>query len=40
VVPARFVSPEAGELLIRHFIVETNLLNFLVRNAGLPGCGR
>jgi hypothetical protein len=33
----RFVSPEAGELLIRHFIVETNLLNFLVRNAALPG---
>jgi hypothetical protein len=33
----RFVSPEAGELLIRHFIVETNLLNFLVRNTGLPG---
>jgi hypothetical protein len=33
----RFVSPVAVELLIRHFIVETNLLNFCVRNARLPG---
>jgi hypothetical protein len=33
----RFVSPTAVTLLIRHFIVETNLLNFCVRNAGLPG---
>jgi hypothetical protein len=33
----RFVSPEAVSLLIRHFIVETNLLNFCVRNAGVPG---
>jgi hypothetical protein len=33
----RFVSPLAVSLLIRHFIVETNLLNFCVRNAGLPG---
>jgi hypothetical protein len=33
----RFVSPDAVSLLIRHFIVETNLLNFCVRNAGLPG---
>jgi hypothetical protein len=32
----RFVSPDAVSLLIRHFIVETNLLNFCVRNAGLP----
>ena len=31
----RCVSPEAGELLVRHFIVETNLLNVLVDNA--PG---
>jgi hypothetical protein len=31
----RFVSPVAGVLLIRHFVVETNLLNFVVRNAGL-----
>jgi hypothetical protein len=33
----RFVSPDAGALLIRHFLVETNLLNFVVRNAGLTG---
>jgi hypothetical protein len=33
----RFVSPAAVALLMRHFIVETNLLNFCVRNAGLPG---
>src|SRR5260370_31747960 len=33
----RFVSPTAVRLLIRHFIVETNLLNFCVRNAGLAG---
>jgi hypothetical protein len=32
----RFVSPVAVSLLIRHFIVETNLLNFCVRNARLP----
>ena len=30
----RFVSPDAVTLLIRHFIVETNLLAFCVRNAG------
>ncbi|WP_335990401.1 DUF6999 family protein [Glycomyces sp. MUSA5-2] len=28
----RFVSPQAVELLIRHFVIETNLLNFIVRN--------
>jgi hypothetical protein len=33
----RFVSPAAVTLLIRHFIVESNLLNFCARNAGLPG---
>jgi hypothetical protein len=33
----RFVSPTAVTLLIRHFLVETNLLNFCARNAGLPG---
>ena len=32
----RFVSADAVTLLVRHFIVETNLLNFCVRNA-LPG---
>jgi len=31
----RFVSPAAVSLLIRHFIVETNLLNFCARNSGL-----
>jgi hypothetical protein len=33
----RFVSPDAVTLLVRHFIVETDLLNFCLRNAGLPG---
>lgn len=33
----RFVAPDSVGLLIRHFIVETNLLNFCLRNAGLPG---
>jgi hypothetical protein len=33
----RFVSPNAGALLIRHFQIETNLLNFLVRNSAVPG---
>lgn len=33
----RFVSPLAVELLIRHFVIETNLLNFIVRNTGAPG---
>src|SRR3984893_9489053 len=33
----RFVSPDAVTLLIRHFIVETDLLNFCLRNAVAPG---
>jgi hypothetical protein len=33
----RFVSTDAVSLLIRHFVIETNLLNFCVRNAGVPG---
>jgi hypothetical protein len=33
----RCVSPTAGELLVRHFLVETNLLAFVARNAGVPG---
>lgn len=33
----RFVSPVAGQLLVRHFLIETNLLNFLVRNTAIPG---
>jgi hypothetical protein len=32
----RFASEDAVSLLVRHFIVETNLLNFCLRNA-LPG---
>jgi hypothetical protein len=28
----RCVSPDAVELLIRHFVVETNLVNFIIRN--------
>jgi hypothetical protein len=28
----RFVSPDAVDLLIRHFVVETNLVNFIIRN--------
>jgi hypothetical protein len=34
----RFVSPDAVTLLIRHFLIETNLLNFCIRN-GLPDPG-
>lgn len=33
----RFVSVEAGTLLVRHFLVETNLLNIAIRNARVPG---
>jgi hypothetical protein len=33
----RFVAPDAVRLLIRHFLVETDLLNFVVRNARVPG---
>lgn len=33
----RFVSANAVELLIRHFVIETNLLNFIIRNTGAPG---
>ncbi|MGH3396569.1 MAG: DUF6999 family protein [Streptosporangiaceae bacterium] len=36
----RFVSPAAVSLLIRHFIVETNLLSFCARNAPAPPPGR
>jgi hypothetical protein len=32
----RFLSADAGELLARHFVVETNLLAFIAKNAGLP----
>ena len=30
-----FVAPDAVELLIRHFVVETNLVNFIIRNTGV-----
>jgi hypothetical protein len=33
----RFVAPDAVTLLIRHFIVETNLLNFCARNSPRAG---
>ena len=32
---SRFVSEEGGQLLLRHFILETNVLAFIARNAGL-----
>ncbi len=32
---SRFVSAEGGELLLRHFILETNALAFIARNSGL-----
>lgn len=28
----RFVAPDAVELLLRHFVIETNLVNFIIRN--------
>ncbi len=31
----RFVAPGAVELLIRHFVVETNLVNFIIRNTAV-----
>lgn len=31
----RFVSPDAVELLIRHFVIETNLVNFIIRNTSV-----
>lgn len=30
----RFVSPDAAYSLIRHFVVETNLINFVAKNCG------
>jgi hypothetical protein len=32
---SRWVSPWGGELLLRHFVIETNVLAFLARNTGL-----
>lgn len=31
----RFVAPDAVELLIRHFVIETNLVNFIIRNTSV-----
>jgi len=33
----RFVAPESGLLLLRHFVVETNLLSFIIANTGHTG---
>lgn len=32
----RFTAPDAVDLLIRHFVVETNLINFMIRNTPAP----
>jgi hypothetical protein len=32
---SRFVSPQGGQLLLRHFVVETNVIAFIARNTGL-----
>ena len=32
---SRFVSEEGGELLLRHFVIETNVLAFIAANTGL-----
>ncbi len=32
---SRFVSKEGGELLLRHFVLETNVLAFIARNSGM-----
>ncbi len=32
-----FVSPEANELIMRHYATESNILNFLLENAGPEG---
>lgn len=32
---SRCVSEEGGELLLRHFVLETNVLAFIARNSGL-----
>lgn len=33
---SRFVSVEGGELLLRHFVIETNVLAFIARNSNIP----
>jgi hypothetical protein len=32
----RFVAPEAGELLLRHFVIETGLIGFIATHAQIP----
>ncbi len=32
---SRFVSEEGGELLLRHFVIETNVLAFIARNSAI-----
>lgn len=32
---SRFVSEEGGEMLLRHFVIETNVLAFIARNSGI-----
>jgi uncharacterized protein DUF6999 len=32
---SRFVSSQGGQLLLRHFVVETNVIAFIARNTGL-----
>ena len=32
---SRCISPAGGELLLRHFVIETNVLAFIARNAGV-----
>ncbi len=36
---SRFVSAEGGSLLLRHFVIETNILAFIARNTGLAEPG-
>lgn len=36
---SRFVSEEGGELLLRHFVIETNVLGFVAANTGLEQPG-
>jgi hypothetical protein len=36
---SRFVSKEGGELLLRHFVIETNVLAFIARNSGIAEPG-
>jgi len=33
----RCTSPESLDFVLRHFVMESNLINFVARNAGVPG---